>query len=398
MRLSIGRHLVGTGAVAVVVVALCGGWLVYDSVAQDDGAAKDGVLTVGQCIDASAASVDQVEKALIQEGIIGEGLLQTKVTNGMCKDMRRERIPDGTPVRRLVAAQSYIQEIELVEGAMREAVGEAAARETDHYSSNDESFALFRAIAQTSERVAARDQYQAVVAASVGEDADAPIPERYREKVAAAKEEGASAPEAAAGAQCSLQVEVTDEGVKDSSGMYDIRPELPEEMVHKDTKQADLLVFPLTKERLQEIRQQEYKDIAEASGSEKGCVVLTDRMKATLLGVDLNTRERQDDIQELSSNRHTIWRWFIFAHQAGKQQLSLLLSYDISGSREDPEFRLMPKDRALYDRPVWVTLRQSDSRVPLWRVVIGVVVTTAVIASVTLFLLWRRNIQGHRSD
>jgi hypothetical protein len=398
MRSFIGRYLIGTGAAAVVVVALCGGWPVYDSVAQDDSAANDGVLTVGQCIDANAASVDHVEKALIQEDIIGEDLLQTKVTNGICKDMR-EQIPDGTPVRRLVAAHSYIQEIKLIQGAMREAVGEAAARGTDHYSSNDESFALFRAIAQTSEGVAAQDQYQAVVAASVGEDADAPIPERYREKVAAAEEEGASATEAAAGAQCSLLVEVADEEVKNTSGMYNIIPGMPEEMGYKKPEQVDLLVLPLTKKRLQEVRQQKYEDIAKASGYEKGCVVLTDRMKATLLGLDLNVRKRQDDIQELSSNQDTIWRWFIIPNQAGKQQLSLLLSYDISGSREDPQFRPMPKDGPVYEGPVRVTLPQSDSSVPgrdrqwLWTVVIGFVVTTAVIASATLFLLWRRNIQ-----
>ena len=113
-------------------MALCLGWLVYLGVAQVDAAVDCNVLTVGQCIDASA-SVEHVEEGLIKENIIEAGLLQTKVTNGMCKDML-ERVPNGTPVRTLITAHSYIQEIKLIEGAMSEAVGGLAARDTHWYS------------------------------------------------------------------------------------------------------------------------------------------------------------------------------------------------------------------------------------------------------------------------
>src|SRR5215203_4910889 len=132
MRPYIVRHLLGTGAAAVVVVALSGGWLVYDAVAQVDDAADDGILTVGQCIDADA-SFRPVEEALVKEDIIEKDLLQTNVTNGMCEDML-ERTSDGTPVRMLVAAQNYVQEIELIEGAMRRAASSAAAKGTERHS------------------------------------------------------------------------------------------------------------------------------------------------------------------------------------------------------------------------------------------------------------------------
>src|SRR5687767_13668474 len=109
MRPYIVRHLIGTGAAAVVVVAFSGGWPVYESAAQVDEATDHDVLRVEQCIEASA-SVGRLEDTLIEEEIIEEDLLQSKVTNSMCEDML-EGIPDGTPVPRLVAAQRYMQEI-----------------------------------------------------------------------------------------------------------------------------------------------------------------------------------------------------------------------------------------------------------------------------------------------
>jgi hypothetical protein len=41
MRPYIVRHLLGAGAAAVVVAALCGGWLIYEGVARVAAAAVD---------------------------------------------------------------------------------------------------------------------------------------------------------------------------------------------------------------------------------------------------------------------------------------------------------------------------------------------------------------------
>src|SRR5215208_6105386 len=129
MRAYIERHFFGTGALAVVVVALCLGWPDHDGVARADDAADDAILKVGTCIEASDIS-DSLKEALIKADVIEKDLLQTKVTNGMCKEMLQP-IHDGTPARKLLAAQNYIQEINLIEGAMSKAADEAATRGTD---------------------------------------------------------------------------------------------------------------------------------------------------------------------------------------------------------------------------------------------------------------------------
>src|SRR5215210_3886193 len=216
-------------AAVVVAMALCWGWPVYDGVAQVDGAADDAILTVSQCIG-SEATIGPLEETLIKEDIIEKDLLQTEVTNVMCKDML-EPAPDGAPLEKLTAAQNYIQEIKLIKGAMEEARNGAAVRGTDWYSSSDESLVLFQAIGQTSKEVAAQAQYhdgtggdgtggvepeerQAAAVADAGEDTADSISERLRKKEEAAKDAGADLREAPAGARCGVEVNFFDAGMK----------------------------------------------------------------------------------------------------------------------------------------------------------------------------------------
>jgi hypothetical protein len=182
-----------------------------------------------------------------------------------------------------------------------------------------------------------------------------------RQKEAALKKEGASAPEAAAGGRCSLEVDVLDEKVGKIKGMYEIRPLMPEKMRQGETEDAGLVVSPVTKERFGEITQL-HRDIAEASKSYIGCVGLTDRMKATLsswhrdeLGVE---RHYPDDIRALSSNHAAIWNWDVTARQAGKLELHLLLRYAIS--RKNQEFRSLPQS-PIYEGAIRATPPESDS-------------------------------------
>jgi hypothetical protein len=70
-------------------------------------------------------------------------------------------------------------------------------------------------------------------------------------------QEGASAPEAAAGARCSLEVDVLDDEVEKLEGIYEVRPLLPEEMRLGETEQAGLLVSAVTKQRFEEIREEQ---------------------------------------------------------------------------------------------------------------------------------------------
>jgi hypothetical protein len=353
------EYIFGTGVLAVVVVALCLGWPVYNSVAQIDDAADNNTLTVEQCIDATDDSADPIEEVMIEKDMIDEGLLQTKVTNSMCEAML-EPVTDSSLVRRLLAAQNYMQEIKLIKGAMHEAAGKAAARRPDRYSSSDESLIQFRDIAQTSEEVPAQAQYewvggvapitqQAAGAAGAGEDADAPIAKRLRQKENSLLIGGALAREAEAGGLCGLQIESGDEKWAKATGLFTIEPSMPPKMLHGETEQAGLRVSPLTKEKLKEITQQ-YSRVAEISESEVGCVKLTDSIEAVLMAIDpknLAIDGRQNDIRELSSGQSTKWGWKITARKTGEQSLLLNLGYDISGgdSGGDPEFRQLKTPR-----------------------------------------------------
>jgi len=372
MRAYIERHFFGTGALAVVVVALCLGWPVYDGVARADDAADDAILTVRTCIDANDIS-GSLKEALVKADIIEKDLLQTKVTNGMCKEMLQP-IHDGTPARKLLAAQNYIQDIELIKGAMREASDEEAARGPDWYFSSDGSLMQFRAIVYTSEQVAAQAQYpdggidgvevkelQAAAAARVAEDKDASTATRLRQKEAALKKVGASAQEAAAGSRCSLEVEVLDEELNKLKdlGAYEIDPQVPQKMRYGEDEPAGLVISPVTEEMFQEIGKK-HGNVAEASESDIGCVKLADRMKAKLIPYksgELDVHSHQGDIRDLSSNRDTSWGWEITASKTGELNLLLDLSYAIS--RKDQEFRQI-QDSPVYDDVIEVKPK-SDS-------------------------------------
>src|SRR5829696_2900231 len=373
MRAYIERHIFGTGALAVFVVALCLGWPDHDGVARADDAADDAILKVGTCIEASDIS-DSLKEALIKADVIEKDLLQTKVTNGMCKEMLQP-IHDGTPARKLLAAQNYIQDIELIKGAMREASDEEAARGPDWYFSSDGSLMQFRAIVYTSEQVAAQAQYpdggidgvevkelQAAAAARVAEDKDASTAKRLRQKETALKKVGASAQQAAAGSRCSLEVELLDEGldkIKDL-GAYEIDPQVPQKMRYGEAEPAGLVISPVTEEMLQEISRK-HGNVAEASESDIGCVKLGDRMKANLIPYksgELDVHSHQGDIRDLSSNRDTTWGWEITASKTGELNLLLELRYAIS--QKDQEFRQI-QDSPVYDDVIEVTRHQSDS-------------------------------------
>ena len=432
MRPYVGRHLLGIGAAAVVVVTLCVGWPVYQGVAQTNDAPTDATLTVGQCIGANA-TIDPLEETLIKEDVIEENLLQSKVTNSMCEDMLAP-ISDGTPAQKLLTAQNYMQEIKLIERSMREAAAdEAATRGPDWYSSSDESLIRFRTIAQTSQQVPARAQYddggggggasdggggggtesptatdgggggggnvrggggggggteaggtggiepserQAAAAASTGEDDDASIAERLLRKEEAAINAGASVPEAKASARCSTEVEVSDDELKKVKGLYKIKPQMPEEVRLRKTEQVGLLVLPATKKRFEEIRQK-HGSINEKSTSSIGCVELVDRMKAQLVPLDLEGLgiygRHPNDVRELSSHRDARWGWDIYARQPGNLELLLDLRYAIS--QEGEEFRLVPHS-PVYDGEIRVTPLQSGSSEeaterPWWQRIFG---------------------------
>jgi len=382
-------------AAVVVAMVLCWGWPVYDGVAQVDGAADDAILTVSQCIG-SEATIGPLEETLIKEDIIEKDLLQTEVTNVMCKDML-EPVPDGAPLEKLTAAQNYIQEIKLIKGAMEEATNGAAVRGTDRHSSSDDSLVMFEAIGQTSEEVAAQAQYpdgtgddgtggdgtggdgtggveprerQAGEIADAGEDNAGSILESLRQKEEAGEDAGADPPEARAGARCGVEVEVLDAEVKriEDRGLYKLTPYIPEEIRLREPQEAEeagLQVSPVTKKEFREIKRK-HEAIEGASESAVGCVRLTDRMMAELeplsdFGALKIVPGQGDGIQKLSDNSDTSWSWDIQGRQAGSPQLYLDLQYEIS--QEDKQFRRTP-DAPVYEGSIKLT--SSPAPEPPW--------------------------------
>jgi uncharacterized protein YjbI with pentapeptide repeats len=129
--------------------------------------------------------------------------------------------------------------------------------------------------------------------------------------------------------------------------IYEIMPQIPEEIGLGETERAGLLVSPLT--------------IDEVSESDTGCVELADRMKAQLVPFDVGKlviSRQQPNIQELSSNRVTRWGWDITARQTGKLELALDLRYAISPEGRQ-EFRLVPQS-PVYAGAIRVTTEQPS--------------------------------------
>jgi hypothetical protein len=129
--------------------------------------------------------------------------------------------------------------------------------------------------------------------------------------------------------------------------IYEIMPQIPEEIGLGETERAGLLVSPLT--------------IDEVSESDTGCVELADRMKAQLVRYDREQSVisgQHPDIQELSSNRVTRWGWDITARQTGKLELALDLRYAISPEGRQ-EFRLVPQS-PVYAGAIRVTTEQPS--------------------------------------
>jgi uncharacterized protein YjbI with pentapeptide repeats len=129
--------------------------------------------------------------------------------------------------------------------------------------------------------------------------------------------------------------------------IYEIMPQMPEEIGLGETERAGLLVSPLT--------------IDEVSESDTSCVELADRMKAQLVPFDVGKlviSRQQPNVQELSSNRVTRWGWDITARQTGKLELIIDLRYAISPDLGQ-EFRLVPQS-PVFEGAIRVTTDQPS--------------------------------------
>lgn len=350
MRLS--KKLVGF-VTAAALAAFGVNLAVHEAGAQDAGTLGGPVTTVEQCIaDSEGASVEPLQEAFVGKRITEEGLLQKRLTALMCEDLL-ERSPGGSPSQRLLAAQNYLQEIEIVESAMQraepgveedssaaapEAPPQAAfpkgggATEEQYGDGTDPADDGGTGVGRTTRQAAA-------IARGVREDGGASIPERLHRREAAGIRAGASPPEAAAGARCDLELELLGGAVKKLySGDVRIAPHIPEQMQREETIPVELSVSP--KEEVYGSLKQQNEEVAESSSAESQCVGLTERMKAILTGNDLDINPHQgkdSSIQQIAAP-HTSWGWDITASAEGRQHLYLNLGQEIERPGQESDF------------------------------------------------------------
>lgn len=424
MRSVLG-HLASIG-VAVALTALCINWMVRESAVRLSDVTDDNVLTVEQCVNTGASS-EPIETALIEAGVIDEDLPGTKVTKSMCEEILG-RAQDGTPARKLVAAQNYVQEIQLIEGAMRRAADETVATRTDrhfagfapptkmHLVSREtlESSApgewprlQAQAATQTIES-AAEGQYgpgggnggtgvvatstkQAATIAGAGQKyGDASIGERLAEKEAAGERAGAGHSEAAAGARCSLEAELYGRTVKLLPGKVEIRPSIPREMGYEEEKKVELLVSGTTGRLFQKLGRQ-YEKVNETSESDVRCMAVTRFMEATLFSPTLDIEPLPGDpVKLIRPNQETEWRWYITGNPKDDNPLILRLSQKIKAGKEAEE--LSSIEQVLFDGTLTVsagplqTLSNLFTKNWQW---LGTTLIAFIGVATPLFLWWR---------
>ncbi|MGH3090476.1 MAG: hypothetical protein ACRDSJ_24615 [Rubrobacteraceae bacterium] len=376
----VSRHTV---VAAAALAAIGVGWTAYaDGVARAAGAANDGILTVEECVGGGAS----LAGVLIEAGAIEEGLVRTEVSTDMCDEIRGQS-SGGTSTQKLIAAQSYVREIELVEGAMRGAAetadrrfaGSLPSTELVSYGSpateaqyDDEGLPV------AGEESVGEIQYeppepspgrpdaplnspqteQAVEILDVAQEGGT-IAERWERKRDAGIMAGATPPEAAAGARCSLELDLLD-GTSATlyRGMFRIDPMLPEEMTQGDTATLELSVSAATKEIYKELERQ-YEEAAEVSEVADGCVGLTRRMKAVLIGqphFEIVAQQGEDaSVRPVVGD--TVWSWDITAAATGSHPLHLNLGHELEQDGDQAFNFVSP---ALFDDTVMVkaTLRQ----------------------------------------
>jgi hypothetical protein len=351
-RQYIGQYLVGFG-MAAALMALCMGWLVYDAAAQTNDAPNDGTLTVRECLSKPNTSVVTYGQALTKEGIIEENLLPTMVTNDMCEDILK-RAPDGSSVETLVAAQNYIQEINLIENSIRGAAAEAAAKGSDRHLFGDMSLVSARVMAQADK--SPMQQYPddetpsesgsdetgvkpirreaagvSATAASVVAKGNASIAGMLNQiEAAALEEEGLSRSEAARSARCGIEEALLNAISKVLSQRKYIKfsPDpTPKEMEYGERVTIKLLVSGDVSGLYEKLEGQ-YEKVAEASEAEEGCVDFTESMKAHLFDDSFSIDPPQG--QEMRSITHdTTWSWDVTANAEGKNTVDLLVGHDL---------------------------------------------------------------------
>ncbi|MGI8911439.1 MAG: hypothetical protein ACR2JR_12945 [Rubrobacteraceae bacterium] len=385
--------------IAVIVVTFGAGCAFDQGVAQDDGAASDGALTIHRCINdrTSAPLVPMEERSLVEAGIVRDDLGKTEITREACEEIM-DRTPGGGAIERAVMAGNVVQELDLIREDMETAVegdvnGDGVVNAEDSRTASTASQAAARAAREavgTSvenpdgagvdrgdlfANVASLQQYDdgGQYDDDDGSGSSSPVPEEnpppeefpvfeeIQDKAqAAAVRAGASETAATAGGDCAAGVARFDGKLPETieGNMVFNRP--PEEMRWGESRDIKLVLSPAGLASIRELGRQ-ITDAQAAGDVDGGCIGLTERIEAHLIGSGFGIEARPSDpTQAISSNTSTEWGWGLAAKNKGAQHLYLNVRIDMS-SNDRGEFRSVSPP--VFDDYVNVkaTLRQDVS-------------------------------------
>jgi hypothetical protein len=417
-RQYVGKYLVGIG-VAAALMALSVGWLVSDAAAQTNDPPDNGALSVEECLGKDNASVGPTGQTLAREGVIEENLLSTLVTDDMCGDILK-RTQNGDPVQALVAAQNYIQEIKLIEDSIHKAAGEATARASDRRLYGDVSLVSATVGLQANKGPAQRQYHDretpsgdgsngprvkpirrqaanvSETAAGVVADGDGSIADMFKRVEAVALSKGLSRSEADYSARCGLETAMLNAVSKELiHGRYIkvIPAPTPQEMEYGDTVTVELLVSGDVSGLYEKLEGQ-YGEVAEASGTEEGCVGVVESMKARLSDRSFKIDPHQDK-EEKRITHDTAWRWDVTANTEGKNFVDLFVGHVLQlGEMELVPHWVEPSPV----RHATITVKQEPLRARLdlvgrnWRWLLPAGIA---LAAATTWLVWMLRRREH---
>lgn len=407
-------------------------------------------VTVERCVrdsDLAPENADEITDLLVEQETIQRDLPETKLTQGMCQDIR-DRAPGGSLVHKLVAAQNYVQEINFVEQAIRQVAGEASIETPPPQHSSAEVMApivgsaspstileeekLYRdgghrtsafessstepgtpregsvgqleiiskvAIESTTGALSSAqsdqsredtdeeiesiqsDQYgpppgpgggrpsqdppgspasvRMSNAANQAVGQEASPEDVFNETKEAGERDGIPPEKADAAARCATTIAFVDNTLAElHRGAFEIIPEdIGKEMKVEDNRTVRLFLSLATRERFESLRR-DLEKIDEVSETQRGCVGLSDRMKAALGGTKFEVEPQAEETQLIAAEQSTTWQWTVTATEKGRSPLYLNLHQEIMPAGGEPSYR--PVTPPLYQAEVTIVATFSQ--------------------------------------
>lgn len=183
--------------------------------------------------------------------------------------------------------------------------------------------------------------------------------EAFDETKEAGERVGLPPEKADAAARCATTIAFVDNTLAElHRGAFEIIPQdLGEEMKVEDKRTVRLLLSPTTKERFESLRR-DLEKIDQVSETQRGCVGLSDRMKAALGGTKFEIESQAEETQLIAAEQSTTWQWAVTATEKGTSPLYLNLHQEIVPAGGEPSYR--PVTPPLYQAEVTIVATFSQ--------------------------------------